>query len=122
MQIQINTDHNIEGREALSAHIRSVVEHAMAHTAAHITRIEVHASDENGPKSGPNAMRCSMEARLEHHQPIQVTCDAQSLHQAIEGAAEKLARLVENTLGKLHDERKRRTDPSTVEPVLPVKP
>ncbi|MCC5025359.1 MAG: hypothetical protein J6386_22420 [Candidatus Synoicihabitans palmerolidicus] len=79
MQI-IDTGHNIEGREALSAHIREVVTHALAHEAAHITRVEVHASDENGPKSGPDAMRCAMQARLEHHQPLDVTCDAASLH------------------------------------------
>lgn len=116
MQIQINTDHNIEGREALSAHINEVVEHAMAHEASHITRVEVHVSDENGPTSAPNAMRCAMQARLEHHQPLDVTCDAPSMHQAIAGAADKLRHLVEHTLGKLRDERRHRTDPPLVEP------
>jgi len=110
MQIQIETDHNIDGHEALSVHIREVVTHAMAHEAAHITRIEVHLSDENGPKAGPKAMRCAMEARLEHHQPLNMTFDAETVHQAIAGAADKLARLVEQTVGRLRDERRRRTD------------
>lgn len=110
MQIQIDTDHNIDGHEALSEHIREVVTHAMAHEATHITRIEVHLSDENGPKTGPKAIRCAMEARLEHHQPLNVTFDAESVHQAIAGAADKLARLVEQTVGRLRDERRRRTD------------
>jgi ribosome-associated translation inhibitor RaiA len=122
MQIQINTDHNIEGREALSAHIRSVVERALSHESRHITRVEVHVADENGLKTAPKDIRCTMEARLEHHQPIAVTFDAATMHQAVDGAADKLARLVEHTLGKLRDERRHRTDPSTVEPVLPVKP
>lgn len=116
MQIQINTDRNIEGREALSAHIREVVEHALSHESGHVTRVEVHVSDENGPKTGPNAMRCTMEARLERHQPLNVTFDAESLHQAIAGAADKLRHLVEHTLGKERDQKRHRTDPAPIEP------
>lgn len=121
MQIQINTDRNIEGCEALSKHIREVVEHAMAHEASHITRVQVHLTDENGPKSGPNAVRCAMQARLERQQPLDVTCDAESEHQAIAGAADKLRHLVEHTLGRERDEKRNRTDPP-VEPKLPVQP
>jgi predicted SprT family Zn-dependent metalloprotease len=119
MQIQINTGHNIEGREALSTHIREVVTHALAHESAHITRVEVHASDENGPKSGPETMRCAMQARLERQQPLDVTCDAASLHQAIAGAAHKLAHLLAHTLGKQRDEKRQRTDPVPEDPGQP---
>lgn len=112
MQIQINTGTNLDGREALSAHIREVVEHALAHEAAHVTRVEVHISDENGPKSGPDAVRCAMEVRLEHHKPLEVKCDAGSLHQAVAGAAEKLTRVVEHSLGREWDEKRHRTDPA----------
>ena len=122
MQIQINTDHNLKGREALFAHIRTVVERAMGHEGEHITRVEVHLADENGPKSGAQDMRCAMEARLEHHPPLAVTFEAATVHQAIDGAADKLARLVEHTLGRLQDERKHRTDPPRVEPGAPVPP
>ncbi|MDP2139132.1 MAG: HPF/RaiA family ribosome-associated protein [Candidatus Didemnitutus sp.] len=117
MQIQINTDRHIEGREILSAHVRTVVEHALSHESGHVTRVEVHLTDENGPKTGPNAMRCAMEARLEHHQPLNVTFDAESLHQAIAGAADKLRHVVEHTLGRARDEKRQRTDPAPVEPV-----
>ncbi len=120
MQIQINTDHNLEGREALSAHIRTVVEHALNHESARITRVEVHLADENGPKGGLKNIRCAMEARLEHLQPVAVTFEAATVHQAVEGAADKLARLVAHTLGRLRDERKHRTDPPPVEPEVPV--
>ena len=122
MQIQINTDHNIEGGEPLSAHICSVVERALSHESGHITRVEVHVADENGPKSGLRDMRCTMEARLEHHQPIAVTFDAATVHEAVDGAADKLARLVEHTLARLRDERKHRTDPPPGDPVVPAQP
>lgn len=111
MQIQINTDHTIEGSEALSAHIREVVECSLGHESQHLTRVEVHVADENGKKSGPKDLRCTMEARIERHQPLAVTFDAANMHQAIEGAAEMLARLVEHTLERLREERNQRSDP-----------
>jgi len=122
MKIQINTDHNIEGREALFTHICEVVEHALRHESEHITRVEVHLADENGPKTGPKDVHCTMEARLERHQPLAITFEAPTVHQALEGAVNKLARLVEHTLGKLRKERRQRTDPSTIGSVLPDEP
>jgi len=110
MQIQIDTGPNIEGSNALSVRICEVVTRNMTHETSHITRIEVQVSDENGPKSGPNAVRRTMEARLERHQPLHGAVDAESMHQAIAGAAEKLSRFVEHMLGRQRDERKHRTD------------
>jgi len=117
MQIQINTGHHIEGGETLSAHISGVVEHAMIHHREHITRLEVHLSDENGPDGDLNVIRCGMEARLEHHQPLAVSCEAESVHMAVDGAAEKLDHLVAHTLEKMHDQRKHRTDPPMGPPI-----
>jgi len=102
MQIQINTDHNIEGREALAAWVSGTVETALSRFSDHITRVEVHLSDENGAKNGPHDKRCMLEARLEGRQPIAVTHEAPELDQAVAGAADKLARSIENTLGRLH--------------------
>ena len=106
MQIQINTDHNIERREALAAHVSTVVESAMSRISDHITRVEVHLSDENGAKHGHNDMRCMMEARLEGRQPIAITHQAMTLDEAVDGAADKLARTIEGTLGRLRDRKK----------------
>jgi hypothetical protein len=100
MQIQINTDHNIEGRETLAAWIRGTVETALDRDSDHITRIEVHLTDEDGHKSGQNDKCCLMEARLEGRQPIAVSDRSETLEQAVNGAAGKLARLVESTLGR----------------------
>jgi hypothetical protein len=62
MQIQVNTDHTIEGHEALAAQIRGVVENSLSRMSDHITRVEVHLTDESGPKSRENNKRCMMEA------------------------------------------------------------
>jgi len=98
MQIQINTDANIEGREKLAAHVHGVVEHALGRFRERITRVEVHLSDENGEKSGADDKRCVMEARLEGRQPIAVTHRAATLHEAVKDAAEKLERSIDSTL------------------------
>lgn len=103
MKIQINTDNHIDGREALAEHAKATVDNTLGHLVEHITRIEVHLSDENNNKGGSHSKRCLMEARLEGHQPIGVTDEAESIGQAIEGAAEKLKRSLQHTLGRLRD-------------------
>jgi ribosome-associated translation inhibitor RaiA len=116
MQIQINTDHNIEGREALAAHVRGVVESAVGRVSDQVTRVEVHLTDEVSHKSGQNDKRCVMEARLQGRQPIAVTHHAGSLHQAVDGAADKLTRLLESTIARLRDQESRAAAPSHQEP------
>ncbi len=116
MQVQVNTDHNIECHEALTAQVSDVVQKALSRMSEHITRVEVHLSDENSNKNGQNDKRCMMEARLERRQPIAVTYEAATLDQAVDGAVHKLARLIESTLGRLHDQASRRTDPPPPEP------
>jgi Sigma 54 modulation protein / S30EA ribosomal protein len=111
MQIQFNTDHNIEGHEALAAQVRGVVQCALSRISDHITRVEIHLSDDSSHKSSRSGKRCMMEARLEGRQPIAVTHQAATVDQAVAGAAAKLTRLIESTLGRLHDEKSRRTDP-----------
>lgn len=104
MQIQMNTDANIEGHEALATQISSVVESALNRFSDHITRVEVHLSDEDsGKKGGQDDMRCMLEARLEGRQPIAVTHQAATVDQAVDGAADKLTSLIESTLGRLRD-------------------
>jgi ribosome-associated translation inhibitor RaiA len=110
MQIQINTEHNIEGSEALADQVGGVVETALNQVSDHITRVEVHLSDENGDKRCENDKRCMMEARLEGRQPIAVTQQSATIDQAVDGAADKLVRLIESTLGRRHDLESRRRD------------
>ena len=107
MKIQLNTDVHIDGTEALAAQVAAIVEHALERFSEHVTRVEVHLSDENGGKSGQQDQRCMMEARLEGRQPLVVTDHAATLEQAVHGAAQKLAHLLDSTLGRLHDHREK---------------
>ncbi len=105
MQIQVNTDKNIEGVEALVAQVQATVTQSLSHFSAHITRVEVHLSDENGDKNGHNDKRCIMEARLEGRQPTAVTCEAATVTQAVAGATEKLKSSLESTIDRLRAHR-----------------
>ncbi len=112
MHIQLHTDGNIEGHEELATQVSGVVESALKRFSEHIARVEVHLSDENSDKKGGNDdMRCVMEARLEGRRPIAVTHQAATLDQTVDGAADKLTRLIESTLGRLRDQKRGRTDP-----------
>jgi len=102
MIIQINTDNHIVGREALSHKAEAMVASTLDHLAEHVTRVEVHLSDENAQKAGDRDKRCTMEARLEGRQPIAVTDASENLDAAIAGAAEKLKRSIDQILGRLN--------------------
>ncbi|MBA3313388.1 MAG: HPF/RaiA family ribosome-associated protein [Planctomycetota bacterium] len=108
MQIQINTDNHIEGREALAQRGTGIIEGTLGRFGDRLTRVEVHLSDENSHKSRGDDKRCVMEARPAGSQPVAVTHIADTLDHALEGAAEKLERLLDSRFGRL-DEHKGRT-------------
>jgi len=101
MKIQVNTDSNIQGREALAAQVTTIVEHALKRFQEHVTRVEVHLSDQNGDKSGQQDKRCVMEARLEGRPPVAASDEAATTAQAVRGAADKLSGLIDSQLGRV---------------------
>ena len=103
MQIQTNTDRNVEGSEGLSAQVEAVVASALGRFSDQVTRVEVHLSDENSARGGTDDKRCMMEARLEGRQPTAVTHQAPTVEQALDGAVAKLARSIESTLKRPRD-------------------
>ena len=105
MHIEVSTDNSIKGSEAITAQITGLVHHDLAYLAEHITRIEVHLSDFNADKSGPDDIKCVLEARLKGQRPMTVTDSASTLEQATRGAAGKMKSALESTLGKLTDRR-----------------
>lgn len=119
MQIQINTGESVEGREALLRHTESVVKDALGRFSDHVTRVEIHLSDVNGSKAGDDDKRVLMEARIAGRQPIAVTEQAGSLHQAIDGATQKLKRSLDTAFGKMADKRRIPAPAPPAEPALP---
>jgi ribosomal subunit interface protein len=103
MNIQVNTDHNIEGSAELNSYIESNLSEHFDRFKGAITRIEVHLSDENAGKVASKDKRCLLEARIANHQPIVVSHHADTIHQAIEAASDKLLRSLDTMVGKLTD-------------------
>jgi ribosome-associated translation inhibitor RaiA len=104
MQIQVNTDPNVDGHEKLADHVRGVVEKALAKVGGRVTRVEVHITQEN-KGNGPEANKCVMEARVERHQPTTATHRAPSVKLAVDGAADKLERALHHLFDKLRERR-----------------
>lgn len=103
MKIQVNTDKNIEGREQLSAYVESFIKDGLSRYTDHITRIEVHLSDENGSKEGTEDKRCLIEVRVEKLNPIVTSDLALTLHKAIDGATSKMKKALDSKIGKITD-------------------
>jgi ribosome-associated translation inhibitor RaiA len=105
MLIQVNTDDNIEGREKLVRYVEVEVSRILSRFSDQITRAEVHLSDETGDKPGNADKRCLMEARLAGRPPVAVSHEGATLEDAWIGAAKKLLRLLESTLGRVNDRK-----------------
>ena len=103
MQIQVNTDKNIEGSARMSAYFTDTLHDALDRFADQITRVEVHLSDENAQKEGSNDKRCLLEARLKGLKPVVVSHNAESLDFAVSGAIDKLVKSLESAIGKLRN-------------------
>ena len=101
MTIQINTDKNLSVHEGFEAQLDDLLSEELSRFSEHITRLEVHLSDENGDKQGQNDKRCMIEARIEGRQPIAVTERANDYELAVSGAIEKLKASLDTIVGKL---------------------
>jgi ribosome-associated translation inhibitor RaiA len=103
MKIQFNTDKTISGDENQEDYFTSLIAEKLNRFQSHITRIEVHLSDENGKKEGPNDIQCILEARIEGRDPIAVTCDADTAKNAVSGAIDKVKASLETILGRIQN-------------------
>jgi ribosome-associated translation inhibitor RaiA len=109
MQIQINSDNHIPMHAALSTSIEAELQRVLHRFKDQLTRIEVHLSDENGEKSGPQDKRCLLEARPRHYPSLTVTNDSPDIQVSVTGAAGKMLRLLETTFGRLSDKHRGET-------------
>jgi hypothetical protein len=105
MQIQVNTDDNVEGRDELAGQVEAEVKATLSRFSDHITRVEIHLSDENAGKSGSADKRCLMEARPAGRQPIAVSHEGATLEEAYSGAAKKLRSSLERIFGRASDHK-----------------
>jgi ribosome-associated translation inhibitor RaiA len=113
MKVQVNTDASIEGHDALVTRVSGMVEQALGRFRDHITRVEAHLSDVNAGKGGQDDKRCLLEVRLQGRQPEAVSEQAATMAQAVQGACDKLVRMLDSTLGRLNEHRAHRAPSSS---------
>ncbi|MDP5172544.1 MAG: HPF/RaiA family ribosome-associated protein [Bacteroidia bacterium] len=102
MTIQFNTDKTISGEERKEDYFTSLITDGLDRFRSHITRIEVHLSDENGKKDGINDIRCLLEARLEGRQPIVAIDQSDTVEMAVTGAIHKMSASLASILDRSH--------------------
>mgnify|MGYP001089417633 FL=1 len=104
MKIQLNTDKNIQGSEALEKGVSEKINHELKHFDDRTTRVEVHLSDVNADKGGENDIQCKIEARVEGMKPMFVESKNSSKEVALDEAVDKMKATLKSALGKMRDQ------------------
>ena len=100
MKVQIDHDDHIRSNAARGEEIEALVQSSLGRFGETVTSVQVHLSDENGPRFGLEDKRCLMEARVARREPIVVSHRASSVRQAVSGAASKLERSIDQAFAR----------------------
>ena len=101
MQVQVRHDDNLPGDR--NDWIANTVEGALERYADQITTVEVHFADEDGPKNADGTIRCTIEVRPAGFNPLAVTSHSSDMPGALDGALEKIERMLDSQLGRVRD-------------------
>ncbi|HYH64099.1 MAG TPA: HPF/RaiA family ribosome-associated protein [Urbifossiella sp.] len=103
MIFQVRTDNHIRNSEAFADSIRATVEAELSpRFGDRLRRVEVYLEDTNADKGGVDT-RCSVEVHLAGRPSVAAHDVATDVDTAVEGALEKVIRVLEKQLGKLED-------------------
>ncbi len=103
MTIEINTDKTIQVHQSFHEKLNEIISEDLDRFADHITRIEVHLSDENGNKESPNDIKCLLEARIKGRQPVAVTALGHNEVLAVKSALVKLKASLDTIVGRMNE-------------------
>ncbi len=98
MKIEIRTN-GVEGNEELTTHVERRLGFALGRFAPAISSAMVHLSDENGPRGGVD-LRCRIRLHGRRLEGLIAEETATSATAAIDGAAEKIGRMVARALDR----------------------
>ena len=103
MTIQFNTDKNLTVHKDFGGKLNDVLTNKLSRFSEHITRLEVHLSDENGHKNGQNDKKCLLEARVEGRPPVAVTASAENYEMAVDAAIDKIKSSLDTIFGRMQN-------------------
>jgi len=107
MEIYVQTDNNIDGNSEMTARVESEVAMALSRFSDHLTRVEVHLSNESAGRATEADTRCMIEARAEGQNPVTVTDNADTVDAALNGALHRLDHLLTSQEGRQQDQHGR---------------
>jgi ribosome-associated translation inhibitor RaiA len=103
MTIQFNADRNLTIHEEFRDKLNDLLTEELSRFSEHITRVEVHLSDENGHKQGQHDKKCLLAAKVEGRPPIAVTAAANNYELAVDAAIDKLISSLDTIFGRLNN-------------------
>jgi hypothetical protein len=115
MRIQVNSDNTILMDARLKSYAKGEVTRVLSRFTARLTRVEVHLSDVDGPRTGRSDKRCLIEVRPASAKPLTTSAKANTVALAIGEALGKMRRSLTRFFG-----RKVRTS-EVAAPALPLR-
>lgn len=103
MDIQVRTDHTVEGTEGLIGSVESEVAAGLEPFTDRITRVNVHLGDQSGGRRREADIRCVIEAHPVGHEPVVVTHRATTTDAATTGAARQMHDLLARMFGRQNE-------------------
>lgn len=100
MLVQINTGHHVDLRFTPPGDLARAVRDALARFRGRLTRSDVFLTAERAPAGRGEAIRCVIEARPAGRRPVAARHRAPSVSLAMAGAATKLVRLLDGSVGR----------------------
>ena len=107
MLVQVHTDNHIVGRGEVLADVEASVRASLEGFESQLVRLEVYLSDDNGPKSTGNDIRCVIETHPAGGKRMAVTQNAGDLMAAVDAACEKMHRMLADHVDRLHNPKGR---------------
>ncbi len=101
MLIQFNADKNLTVHEDFNNKLSTHIKEKLNRFSEHISRVEVHLSDDNGNKQGPNDKKCLLEARIEGRAPVAVSASGNNYELAVDAALSKMKSALDTIFDKL---------------------
>lgn len=100
MEVQFNSSNAITGDDDVRRRVQASLRQKLDRLSDTLTRVEIHLSDENGPRGGTDK-RAVLEGRPRGRAPVTVVHTADTVDAATAGAADKLLTAMERERGRL---------------------
>lgn len=102
MMVKVHTDNHIVGRAEVLDQVEAAVRAALAGFEDQLTRLDVYLSDDNGPKSTGDDIRCVIETHPHGGGRLAVTRHAGDMMAAVDAACEVVHRQLAEHSDRLH--------------------